>query len=424
MIKGEESYLFESYDKLVKFKQGKKNTEFIKALCSFSFTPIQNAYLKKDLEFLHEVNFILSIITSIVSKPFLNNTSNEIIVRSGQAGSLSNDDFNKTLKDPSFWKRTKEGMIPERVFYREYIDEIKTYENYFVVQTINTISKYIDNYQASYTRLINNLASGLTTSSVDLDELIVLIDKIERKLKSIKGTYFYKVINKDHKVITSIVATNILLDNQLYNAVFKFYKNVTIFGDNNTINHTLAIYYFCLLIKEIITRGLKYNGEDTMFDFSNKLSFENKNLEMGICLLNNNHLAIDLLNKEIDHLEKIDIIIEHNLHELNTTDEFFKQFDSVNFLSIWNYGYLIDNKMVIVNTNPVSEEKMIEGIIISYYLKQKGSKIIYSKYCPICKKQEIVFNEDNNIYTCLACHSEYMMKDDNLIFIKVREHYE
>lgn len=424
MLRGEEYYLNEIYVLLSSLTSKKDIKDVLKYIKNNSLPSLQHLYIDKDLEYLKEINYILSIITSIVSKPLLISSTNEIIVRSGQASALSNDDFLKTSQDSSLWKKRKDGYIPEKVYFKEYIDEIKTYENRLIVELINVLSREIDNYLYFYASLIKRL----NTSNVDLKEdkekedILLLINRINSKLLAIKSTYFYKVINKDGKRINNVVATNILLDNRLYNRAFRFYKEMLTYGDNKKINLMLLHYYYLLFISTLIKEGYKCEiNKKEQFTYNNELSFDSSHFKANLSLIRDKYISLELFNKDINHSEKILINVEHDLNELHFDDDLSTH--SLNYISIYKYGYMEEGKLYTSSLDTLKEEEMIKDILLSYTQIIEGSKTIYSKFCPICKSKEIDYKDKDDIYICEDCKSEYVLKDNKIYFMKIRRNY-
>lgn len=437
MLKSELSYL-ESYLKIISsyLKNHEDVSSFYDDIDSLKIGSLQNIYSKKDFDYLTDFNSILSIIISVIRSPLITSTTNEIIIRSGQASSLSNDDFVKSLSDSSLWKSKNGKMVPEFVYFHEYIDELKTYENYFIVQLINAINKEIEIYSYSYSSKINslkNIDSELTKSNTFEEDIASLIDKIEKKIHLIKDTNFYKIINKDHHYIQNIVPTNILLSNILYNRCFRFYKEMISNIDSIKLNKSLSIYYYCLILKFFHNNDNKLKLKKTSnyiidadkIDFT--LDFYNDSLEASIRLKDN----IFYINRKIKATNvnnSIEILVCHNIDELDINKYALDNVDSFNFISIWHFGYIENNKIYISNNDPVSEVNMINEIFKSHYEAINGSRKIYSHYCPICKSKDI-YVDDNETYICSNCSSTYRFVINNkgkekIIITKARRKHE
>ena len=106
----EELYLKKSINIITKFAEKHVLADdFYSALNTLEMKSLQDLSFKNDLAFFDEVNFILSVITSIVVHPHISNTGEEIILRSDQVGSIQNDMFMQTLRDASLWKHNKKN---------------------------------------------------------------------------------------------------------------------------------------------------------------------------------------------------------------------------------------------------------------------------------------------------------------------------
>ena len=437
MLKSELSYL-QSYIEIISsyLKNHEDVSSFYDDIDSLNIGSLQNIYSKKDFDYLSDFDSILSIIISIIRSPLITSTTNEIIVRSGQTSSLSNSDFKKTLADSSLWKSKNGEMVPEYVHYHEYVDQLKTYENYFIVQLINAINKEIEIYSYSYSSKISslkNIDSELTKCDTFEEDIASLIDKIEKKIHLIKDTSFYKMINKDHHYIQNIVPTNILLSNALYNRCFRFYKEMISNIDSNELNKNLSLYFYCLILKFFHNDENKLklrkssNKKINIENADATLEFFNSYLDASITL-KDNIFYITRKIKVTNTVNSIEILVCHNLDEIDVNKYDLDNVDSFNFISTWHFGYIENKNIYIVNDDPISEEKMINELFKSHYEVISGSKKIYSHYCPICKSKDI-YIDDNETYICSNCSSTYRFisnskGEEKIIISKARRKYE
>lgn len=434
MLRSEESYLNELFIDIKKYAFQHVDAEsFYNEINNLKLDSLQKIYSQKDFDFLKNVNDILSIVISIVTKPLLSVASNEIIVRSTQASNLSNDDFKKTMSDPSMWRHKDKEMIPSKVYYREYIDEIKIYENYFIVQLINNISKQLDLYSTFYSSTILKLTDYsdlLTEANTNQNKIISLANNINRKLSLIKSTHFYKTINKDRRVIQNIVPTNILLTNRLYNACFKFYKQLIAYGDSDSINNKLSLFYYCLIMKFLkkqkfeLVGSFELNNNQKEYDFYKPLEFINKKTSILLHLNTSNIISFKYFIDELNESFNLALLISHDFEQIDPIQLNSKyNYDSFNFISIWDYGYIENNKKFVISANPIKEEEMIHLFFLDHYKKVEGSLQIYTKYCPICKKKDL-FCLDDKHYKCNNCYSSFEIinpeANNNIIFTKIR----
>ena len=137
-------------------KKQKSLDSFYKNIDKLDLVSVQDLSFEKDIEFFKELTFILSVILSIIAKPHISHRRDEILARSGEVSTISEEDFQKTLHDSSIWKDSGNGrLLPEYLYYHQYEDEIKIYENVFIVHLVNEISLIADHYSSLYLSLLN-----------------------------------------------------------------------------------------------------------------------------------------------------------------------------------------------------------------------------------------------------------------------------
>ena len=64
-------------------------SSFYNAVDKVDLVSIQDLSFEKDIALFNELNFILSVVLSIIAKPHLNTKSDEVIARSGEVSALS-----------------------------------------------------------------------------------------------------------------------------------------------------------------------------------------------------------------------------------------------------------------------------------------------------------------------------------------------
>ena len=418
----EELKLKEAIEKINKYKDEHRSMKFFYGdLDNLKLPSLQNFSFKKDDEFFDEVNFILSVITSIINHPNLSNKREEIIVRSELAGHIAPDVFQEILKNHKLWKEKNAEMVPEYVHYYQYTDDIKIYENIFIGILINFIELELTKYNRFYISLIPSirLNTDKYLENKIAEKMLNQIESLQRKLTFIKNTYFYKEISTCNLSFTKkILPTNILLKNRLYNYCYKFYLKFIRCEEDDTLIKKLAIYYRYTLLKlfkekNFLLDGTKSQKYDHLFfkynDYKFSLSFDKKPL----CLC----LNIEYKDAHINH--KLIINTESTLPDtVNLSDE-----DStVNLITTWHL-FDIENIDKPLNNKLVSEKKLISYWLDSKLKEITAKKELYTKYCPVCKSKNI--EENQNIYKCPNCKSIYTFKDDGdtIWFLKLRREF-
>ena len=259
----------------------KKLKKFFNNLDSLTLSSLQDVSYEKDIEFFDEVSFILSVISSIISHPHLSNRGEDIIIRAELAGSIPSDAFNQVVKEPILWKEQDAEMVPENVHYYQYTDELKIYENVFIGMLITTLSLELARYQEFYISLIPSLDGDVevldaASTNVALDK----INRLQRKLRFIMNTHFYKEVSKVKMSFKNIQPTNILLKDRLYNFCFKFYRKFIKYEDREILLEDFRTYYYHLILKVFKTHG--FNLDESKSQGFNNLSFNFKDYIVNV----------------------------------------------------------------------------------------------------------------------------------------------
>lgn len=191
---------------------------------------------------------LLSRIVSIVFDPTVITDREESVKRVETAGPLSSEDFRRTVREPSFWREGRDGMVPQLVYSREKIDTDVTYENRFVCMLIRLVSREFEGLCRLAGRRENSLLdlsrsrrldfgpTGLfsrfgsfdapyvdTRERVSLSEKAVgLLKRGTRMLKRLTASQFYLELST-FPIKGEIRPTNVLIHHPLYSYCYRFY---------------------------------------------------------------------------------------------------------------------------------------------------------------------------------------------------------
>lgn len=367
---------------------------------------LQELFTEKNNEFFDDISFVLDAITSIIAKPHISNKTEDIILRSDVAGHISNEAFQMCFKEPSLWKEKDFEMAPEYVHHYEYTDDLKIYENIFIGMLIDLIDTEIVTFLDMYEGLIPSIDSNTEVLKEDkgIEELIKYANKLERRVRYIKGTHFYKEVSKVSLRGHVITPTNILTKDRLYNYCFKFYKKFIQYTDYNSILLDLKKYYLTLIL--LVFKNNKFILNEESKDLSD-LYFTKDDYKINVNT-QNNYIKYTVEYKNIQSVTNLYIdTIEEN-------KEYNEDADYKLLIKIYNIKNLISNELVF--RNPKLEKEIIEYIVNESIKTYTGKKELYTTYCPICRGKDIENNK--NIYTCNSCGSEYLFKDKNTIWFK------
>lgn len=431
----EEKYLKKEIEKLNKYtKENPFLKDFYSNIDFAKIDTLQNLSFKSDLQFFDEISFILSVITSIIAHPHMLNKKEEIIVRSELANAVTPEMFQKTLRDSLLWKEDESlNMIPQYVYYHQHIDELRIYENIFIVALIKLIEQEINKYNDFY---VSNLITYVDQEKLsEKDDMAVLalsrIKKLTNRIKHIKNTYFFKEINKGGTRLGIIHPTNILLKDRLYNYCFKFYKKMITYEDPYELLDDMRSYYYLLITKALKEKGFEVKDLNKAIIYKinrfviSKTTFTSEVFDVTISKNDKfNGLEILITNKKINENNSS----KHLL--LFTSEPLFKDveiskvegFDTTEILSLWNLA-LVDETITTMFKNPISEENMAKKYLYDKLTMLAVSIDLYSEYCPICKSNELKLINDT-FFKCVNCNSKFSFfkhnKKDYVWFNRIR----
>lgn len=410
----EENLLKNTILQLNTYLEKHKNIESLyEALPSYKMESLQSFSFQKDNEFFGEVSSILSVIHSIIVHPHISNKGEDVILRSNQAGRLSSESFQKTVQESSLWKEKDGEMIPESVHYHQYTDELIIYENLFIGMLVDVIDLEITKYNAFYIHLLpslNNKFDKVIMANHQVESSLQRLDKIDRKIKHIKNTYFYKEVSKVHFMQKKIQPTNILLKNRLYHLCFRFYRKFIQYENKLELEKDFRLYYYFTILKVMKKKNFILDTSQQNFIAPERSSFSFHFKDYNINLSFNEKPGICLeigLKKDATHTFKHRLLFDLS-RDVKKNQDIPLDAITTTIASIWNLVDTTDNKEIFINT--IHEKAMMTFWIENLFHESKAQRDIYTKYCPICKSKTIE-NRDS-IHYCLNCNSIYMFKPD------------
>ena len=380
-------------------------SSFYNSINKIKVESLQELFTEKNNEFFDEVSFVLDAITSIIAKPHISNKTEDIILRSDVAGHISNEAFQMSYKEPSLWKEKNYEMVPEYVHHYQYTDEIKIYENIFIGMLIDLIDIELNTFLDMYEGLIPSLDSNTIVLKEDknIEELIKYANKLERRVRYIKGTHFYKEVSKVSLKGHIITPTNILTKDRLYNYCFKFYKKFIQYTDYNSILQDLKKYYLTLILANF--KSKKFVLDEKISDFDD-LYFNINDYKININTKN------DYIKYTVEYKNTKSIT---NLYiDTNEDKQYNEECDYKLLIKLYNIKNLDTNEYVF--HNPKLEKELIDYLISESIKTYTGKKELYTTYCPICRGKDI--ENIKNLYRCNSCESEYLFIDKNTIWFK------
>ncbi len=359
---------------------------------------LQREAIASDRDYVKELTSLLNVIITIVHNPHIANKGEDVVVRIEQANALGTDEFRQVLLDSKLWKRHGAKMIPEEVHYRRYTDELRIYENRFIVYLIDLIERDLSAYSAFYLSMLPTLElDGKYLSAGEVGDMIVALDALKRKIQYLKGTYFYKVVSEGGILSGTIRPTNILTKDRLYKYCFKFYRTFVHNGNAEVLSKNLRAYYMICILKELKQRGFKTDGRRKKRDTSLVLLKNGFNIVLE--MLKDGTLTLSVSFKKLPcakHLLLFDKNIESEKSSYN-----FSYFTTAELITVWYTAELdFGGRRRFAPEDALISRWLDERLTVS-----RLDRRVYGKYCPVCRASGI--EKSDGICRCLVCTSEY-----------------
>ncbi len=464
-------YLIELSEKLKRtIKRSSSFTYVYETLSLHKFKLNVKYNYEETLLRVNELKNVLNKITSIVLKPHIKASTNEVIIRSEFSTNLSNKSFNDTLKDSKLWKNKNGIMTPEYVHSIEFIDSIDTYENRFISLLITLIEDEVEYILSNIFPLVESIeehfeVNGITYGEHSLfkefnslnypyedvfkkekgnpNKVYTLVRRLVKRVKQIKNTEFFKIT---HKFIDkNIIPTNILIHDELYSYCFRFYKvnylNVT---TNSSINE--YYYNYCLLcfFKYLsslnIAKTTKSNNATLSIDANNRLRFDELSFKKGMFsyLIKEDKenlgffMEVRLIEKAIKTNTKVSEDKKATYYFLTS-----KTYSKENEISIqkeienkkleFNNVVLLTQNNIIRNFSSVlslsiykpNHDLLFKNLISSLSMLFKTDTEIFEAKCPVCGSVDLLY--DGYTYKCSKCGSTYSLiklNNDDILWVK------
>jgi hypothetical protein len=380
---------------------------------------LQDISFQSDLARFKEEDFVLSVIVSIIEHPHFSSRGEEEIVRIQEASYVLPDMFMKTSRDPTLWRKDRGKMSPEYIYHLKSVDDLRIYENIFIIKVLEMISLDILASLSFYSYLVGNLSSSTPLSGEDgkVQEAFTALRKIERKVKRIKETWFYREVSKAKPIENRVQPTNILLKDNLYNYCYRYYRKMISSFDAVSAAKGLTAYFFLLILKELkegkwslnkASAPAKAAFQEGSLVLTEPLIFTQDHFRLTLSA-SENARGLELAYQEQEsgtearHLLLADPDLSFQFLASYEPDG-KKTYDDVISLSIWGDGLKDKDKVSLFNLG-VKENQAVSSIIESFTSIQEGSGEIYSSYCPYCGAKQA--EEKNGAYACQACGASW-----------------
>ena len=417
-----------------------------------------------------ELKNLLNKITSIVFKPHIKASTNEVILRSEFASSLSNQSFNDTLKDSKLWKNKNGVMTPEYVHSLEFIDSIDTYENRFISLLITLIEDEVEYMLSNIFPLVESIeehfeVNGITYGEHSLfkefsrldypyndvfkkekgnpNKVYTLVRMLLKRVKQLKNTEFFKITHK--YIDKNIIPTNILIHDELYSYCFRFYKanylNVVTLSSMNEYYYNYCLLCFFKYLSSLnIAKTAKSNNATLRVDASNRLRFDDISFKKGMFsyLIKEDQENLGFF-MEVRLIEKA-IRTNTKVGEERIARYYFltsKTYSKENEVSInkeienkkleFNNVILLTQNNIVRNFSSVltlsiykdNHDLLFKNLLSSLSMLFKTDTMIFEAKCPVCGSSDLTY--DGFTYKCSKCGSTYSLlniDNEDILWVK------
>lgn len=389
---------------------------------------LQGASLRNELDFLQEVDRILSVITTIIVHPHILNARETVIVRAEQAYGITPEMFSDTVRDQKLWKEKRGVMTPSEVYYFRNVDELANYENRFIVHLLDAISAQLASDTKALDTLIGTVRRGaLTEEHSQLEALYRGLGALSKKLRRIRATQFYRIVSKSNTRFARVEATNLFKHDRAYGACYRFYlRNMTYAGDEARADD-MAVYFSTRLLLALKTLGYELIGEDHVCDEALQMlsmTFENANFFVALERAEEYggvYVLVRPKAAEGGHAARNLLVFDPTPDFSQTGKELERLRASgaaVDAVNLWDVAYVEDA------VQPLGMRGTDENGLLLHYLKdktrlQKGSRQIYETHCPACGGRDVSAERDR--FRCAACKTEYIFLGEGIWFPKLRK---
>lgn len=424
------------------------DVSFYRDITDLQGLSLQRISIKSDLEYFEEINKLLSVISTIIVHPYIVNARETLIVRAEQSYGLTPEMFHDTVLDQKLWKDKNGVMTPEEVYYFQNVDDLKNYENRFVVHLINLVSAQLADYVKFYDFLVGTLVQGniLTQDNSALDKAYDRLSTLAKKVKRIKATYFYREVSKANTRFTRIETTNVFIHNRAYNSCYRFYlRNVT-YGDEEARANDMAVYYFTRLLLALRACSFQIDEEyarqtpllaldDRIKKPAKNDAPKQENIVRPIRFTSENFnitlegahkyggIFVTVEPKALKESKAKNLIVFDSTISFEEVEKNLGKYKksgatAVDAVTLWDAAY-VEDTIRSRNRGGVSENAMIMKYIEDKTRLIKASRQIYEAHCPACGGKDVRAIGENT-YCCPACDTHYTFVDENIWFKKLR----
>lgn len=299
-----------------------------------------------DEEQFEEIRKTVPFLLKIIDKPrsFIKSLEEKVPIET--AKKINYKAIAKLSRDSNDWHaRTVLSVKPKNIVADINEETIDLYENRFICSLIDKISKLIASRRHYYMDQIKNVddssaiyamdkdyhttssfpffnkltknSAGFISDNSYRDKLAVELERtieVEKKIRIMKRSDFYRSLHKKRKVIDPIQKTNILMFEFNYNQAYKLWKTLNQYHEEDKLDNDIEVspedlqqyyYLYCFISILSVLHDLGFS-EIT----KNKITYKDNNITIGNGLefvrgidtislkINKDYIRLGYINKE------------------------------------------------------------------------------------------------------------------------------
>lgn len=374
--------------------------------------PAYSAYLIKEEEyFIATLPDLLSRLEYISLNPRLLLSHETDVLRSDQAAYLTPDDFALTVKDPSLWKKGRDGRRkPEYVIHENNEVSLFLYENRFCGTLLLLLKKNLDHILK---KALNSLSLAEESKGYVLKEKKAVQKRVSvmltlaHRINVLERTYFFQQMKKKPLEEDEIHSTQILLKDPYYSPCYRLYRKLDEHRKSLGDNDLLFTYFGLRLTEDILKEGFTLEKPLHLSDLQGNISFTNGKRKAELSCLPSVHGYVLKRNegeKEIREVSYL-LLLKGTVEE----GDYLKQ-----------VSFNEDGERTVLYPDERKEQSCFEEEITSEIKEDllliPGDGSFYNRVCPFCSSVRL--QKEGHERRCRNCGSEYIVFPDHLVVLR------
>ena len=378
----------------------------------------------------------LGALTEVVQNPYIILKNEYARVRTEQAGAMTPQGIQMTVKDKKSWKIKDGKPRPEYVYAKTREDEYNTYENRMVRTLLDRTVRFL-NLPIEYAKdgVKNMYEAYFQHTALNKLDLVKLMDAdlfkssdpraftdykklfyLRGKLSQLRSSAFYKIMSRYPSFAGRPEATNLFVHNSNYNACLKLWLFLDEFNaglSSLSQEEQRSIYSAFIALAMIgcyVRMGFRIVKDAVIERINEAFSLHDFVLEDGRfrVILNASAQEIRVLVQCPQILAQQETTI--GLHT-DIAEEFEGEYNFTVSLHRTDYS---DRTACVVPGNKNSL-KDLESIVRCTVFTFEAKKEIYSRLCLVCGSNAV--NDKDYFYQCDDCGAAYCFPDDDTVWL-------